>query len=108
MKVEIVCLDYVQFFLVVDGTRGPVQYYRERPATHPKGFLAFRPDMDHPFKGKVLRVMDEEEAEITIIEEEVCLPAQNAYNEYSELINECQKIKLARYDEAVNEKEPKE
>lgn len=43
-KIEHVLLDYSRHFLVVDGLRGPVCDFSGLPATHPSGFIRYRPD----------------------------------------------------------------
>jgi hypothetical protein len=58
-KIEHVLLDYSRHFLVVDGTRGPVEEYGNNPATHPAGYLRFRPDaygLPEALKGKLCRL----------------------------------------------------
>ena len=57
-KIEHVLLDYSRHFLVVDGTRGPVEEMGANPATHPAGFLRFREDaygVPAALRGKLLR-----------------------------------------------------
>lgn len=43
-KITHVRLDASRHFLVVDGERGPVCEFSAMPATHPAGFIRYRPD----------------------------------------------------------------
>lgn len=52
-----VTIGYSHHFLVINGTRGPLVYGHNKPATHPDGYLVFRRDADEippEFRGKIL------------------------------------------------------
>lgn len=104
MKVQHVILGFSEHFLVVDGTRGPLQESSTHPAMHPSGVAAYRKDgygIPAALKGKVVRVLDE--AEFEVIEDMTCEPAQAAYKEYREITKTCTEVKLARYGELAAE-----
>lgn len=61
-KIEHVLLDYSRHFLVVDGKRGPIEFYPEVAATHPAGYIRFRSDaparVPAAMRGKTFTVIE--------------------------------------------------
>ena len=100
MKIEHILLDYSQHFLVVDGTRGPLQIVNDMPATHPYGYFRYRSDafgIPESLNGALLSKVtgDVEEQKI-----ETCEPAAKALTEWCEITKTCNEVVMARYEEA--------
>lgn len=102
MKIQHVILGHSAHVLVVNGTRGPLQGCRDKPATHPSGYVAYRlreSAYDHgipvALSGKVLMAVIPQDFER--IEDTACEPAQEAYKAYTEIQDTCMQVKLARY-----------
>src|SRR3989442_9961040 len=100
-KIKHVILDYSIHFLVVDGPRGEPTYGGEHPAMHPSGYGRFREDaygVPGDLKGKVFKLVTEVEAEQETIQQ--CEPAQKAWKEYSQITDECHRLKIGEYEPA--------
>ena len=100
MKIEHILLDYSQHFLVVDGTRGPLQYSNTLPAIHPDGYFRYRSDaynVPETLRGilfrKALPVSEEKKID-------TCEPANKAFTEWTEITKTCNEVVMARYEEA--------
>lgn len=110
MKIQHIILGYSAHVLVVDGSRGPLQGCRDKPATHPSGYAAYRlrdSSYDHgipaELAGKVFMAVIPQDFER--IEDTACEPAQEAYKAYTEIQDTCMQVKLARYAPLADEPE---
>lgn len=99
-KIEHVLLDYSRHFLVIDGKRGPVEEYGNNPATHPAGYMRFRPDahsIPEALKGKLCRLEE-------IAVEDVKMPepkeAMELWNAFSKSTQTAIEKTIAKYPEA--------
>ncbi len=105
MKIKLVKGSSIRFLVVTnaDGSEtagGAQEAYSEFPVYHPEGIIYFDPTrynyMPEELKGKVFKLVPE--AEVEIVEEIDCKPAQEKYEEYRELIGTCNEIVHARYN----------
>jgi hypothetical protein len=99
-KIEHVLLDYSRHFLVVDGTRGPVEEYGNNPATHPAGYLRFREDgynIPAALRGKVLRF---EEVAVTEVKIDAPKEAELHWLAFNDAKRAASAAEVARYPEA--------
>ena len=100
MKIEHILLDYSQHFLVVDGTRGPLQTSNGLPATHPSGYIRYRSEafgFPQSLRGALFCTAAFEVEEQKI---DTCEPATKALSEWVEITKTCNEVVMARYEEA--------
>lgn len=97
-KIKHVQLGYSRHFLVVNGTRGAIADGDDRPAMHPSGYGRFLEEaysLPENLKGKLFRFVTDVTAEFERIPQ--CVEADKAYNQYSEIVRECESLKVGEY-----------